>query len=322
MTETTFFDAAGRDKQVTLTEKILRNVKPQQLIWIDAERHEQDALTEAANVLGIDEETLSELLGPKSRAQLVRSEGYYAFGVRLPTKIGKQDARMDFVIANHWLLTVRDCEIPYLQQFREQDRGESYNGQLTPAALAASLLDRHLDSFQREIAEIQDAIDKIDSAILAEGETRPPLRGLAELHNQCVKIRRLLAAHRPIFHGLLRPEFSRLTDDSDSAFFRDLDQHFQLTEQMVDRTRDMVMGSFDLYATRTAQDTNELLKSLTVITVIIGSVAAIAGIFGMNFEIPLFKSGQTGFYVTAGSMALLSLAIWQVAVWKNWFGRD
>lgn len=321
MTETYFFDAAGRDKRVTLSDKILRNVKPQQLIWIDAERNDEGAITDAAKILSIDEETLKALLMDKARTQLTQFDGYFTFSAQLPPKTGRQDARLDFVIAQTWLLTVRDCEIPYLAAFRDQDRAEAYHGHLTPAALAASLLDRHLDSFQLEIADIQHAIDKIDNDILTEGETRPPLRNLSRLHRQCAQIRRLLAEHRPLFHGLLRADFSIMADDQDSVFFRDLEQHFELTEQMLDRTREMVVGSFELYSTRTAQDTNELLKALTITTVIIGSVGAIAGVFGMNFETPYSESGSMGFYVTVGAMAMLALSIWKLAVWRNWLGR-
>ena len=52
-----------------------------------------------------------------------------------------------------------------------------------------------------------------------------------------------------------------------------------------DRAREIVVGSFGLHATRTAQDTNQPVKMLTHVTVVIGLIGAIPGIFGMNFAV-------------------------------------
>lgn len=322
MVETFFYDANGHDEQITLDQQVLDGVKKQQLIWIDAERADRDGLTQTAEILGLEQDTLSALNESKPPSQIVLYPDYFWFSLPLPILTGPPNPRLDFVVAPTWLLTVRDTEIDYLSQFREQNRGESYNGKLTPAALTASLLDRHLDRYQAEIAKLQQATDKIDNDILSEGVPRPPLKALSALHHRNMRIRRLVAEHRPIIHGLLRPDFDPLAGTTDAEFFRAMENHFLRTEEMVDHTREMVVGSFELYATRTAQDTNQLLKALTVITVIIGLTGAIAGIFGMNFETPFTKTGVHGFYITICIMALTAGAIWIVAIWKNWLNRD
>ena len=86
----------------------------------------------------------------------------------------------------------------------------------------------------------------------------------------------------------------------------------------VERAREVVVGSIDLFATRAALDTNELVKLLTFLTVVIGFAAAIAGIFGMNFEIPFFKTGQHGFYTVLSLLAAIVLAASVLARRKGW----
>jgi hypothetical protein len=50
---------------------------------------------------------------------------------------------------------------------------------------------------------------------------------------------------------------------------------------------------------------NNLIKSLTFITVIVGSMSVIAGVFGMNFEVEIFKSAS-GFWETIAGMVILA----------------
>jgi len=38
-----------------------------------------------------------------------------------------------------------------------------------------------------------------------------------------------------------------------------------------------------------------------------GFAAAIAGLFGMNFQIPIFNTGERGFYTVSSALAAMSL---------------
>ena len=52
--------------------------------------------------------------------------------------------------------------------------------------------------------------------------------------------------------------------------------------QGIDSIREMIVGAFDLYMTRTAQYTNDVMKVLTIVSVLLLPASLLAGIFGMN----------------------------------------
>ena len=215
--------------------------------------------------------------------------------VPLPPDTGPENARLDLLVGANWLMTVRDCDIPFLKAFRDEDRGESFKGKLTPTALCASLLDRHIGTFQVEIGEIQKAADRIDGEVLGARKTRPPLAELAKMRQRVARLRDVLGDHREIIHALLRPDFAAVAGTEEAPFFAALQGHFERTEDGIDRARETVLGSFELYTTRTTQDTNEMVTVLTIVTVMIGAVGAIAGIFGMNFDTAFAHWGGDGF---------------------------
>ncbi len=213
---------------------------------------------------------------------------------------------------------MRDGDIPFLRAFRDEDAGESFKGGLTPAALCASLVDRHLQAFQEEIAGINKRADRIDADILGARQARPPLAELASLRRQVGQLRNALDAHRGIIQGLLRPDFEPLADSGDIDHFVALERHYERAEDGLDRAREAVVGSFELYAARTAQDTSEMVNLLTVVTVMLGVAGAITGLFGVNLDMPLPRGGTGGFFLVVAAATLAALSVLLVARWRRW----
>jgi len=106
------------------------------------------------------------------------------------------------------------------------------------------------------------------------------------------KLRALLVAQRDVFYGLSRPDFAIVTDSGAAPFYEALVHRFQRALDEVERSRDVVVGSFELFTSRTSQQTNDLVKVLTFLTAIVGFCAAIAGLMGMNFKLGFFETGN------------------------------
>lgn len=76
------------------------------------------------------------------------------------------------IVGTRWLITVHREQVRYLSDFRAQDKGETDIGKLSPALLAASLLDWHLTQYFEEVSDIEADTDQLDAAILADGTQR------------------------------------------------------------------------------------------------------------------------------------------------------
>jgi Mg2+ and Co2+ transporter CorA len=129
----------------------------------------------------------------------------------------------------------------------------------------------------------------------------------------------MLAPHRNLFSALARPDFRPDADGDANAHFLALDERFARAIDAVENARDLVVGSFELFSTRTAQRTNDTMRALTVFTVLIGTLAVVAGVLGMNFPAPFFHSGGRGFWIAVAAMATLAVAGLALARWRRWF---
>ncbi len=320
MVKAYLYDAAGHDRVVNVGAATLAKTSDTQLLWFDLRRDQARDLEAAARLLGLSSEAVKRLTAARTETALRNYEGHFQFSVPAPPKGTRASSnRLDFVIAPSWLLTVRDDELQFLEDFRDQDRAETMKGALTPAVLAASLLDWHLESFFDAIAGVEQSLDTLDAKVLASRADAAVLDDLARMRRRVAVLRASIAQQRPLFHGLVRPDFAPIAESAEAcASYTALSHRFDRAVDSVERARDAVIGSFDLFASKTGQETNELVKRLTFVTVIIGLLAAVAGIFGMNFDVPVFKTGPAGFYSVLGGLALLVIVSAVAARWRKW----
>ena len=309
------YDAGGRDRGVAVGDA-LPALTDRQLLWLDCDARDAGSLAALARLLDLPS-ALAAHLGGDGPDTLENHGRFFRLRVatapvlpdidpaptgRRPRRATRTElvallrgsasglgtARLDLLVGPHWLASVRDGDVAYLSAFREQDKAETLIGALSSPMLAASLLDWHLESYFAALARIEALIDLLDEGAL-------------------------------VFYGLGRPDFALVAGAEGSDYYRVLGTRFDRLLEAVERTRDLTSGSFELLATRTGQDTNELVKALTFITVIEGVFAAVSGLFGMNFETPLLQTGLPGFLVVTGGLILFALVAFFVARRRHWF---
>ena len=325
------YDADGADQKVELSAETLKAIGDHRLLWIDVDSRDPAELKQVARELGLEPASLRALLRPNG-SHLENHGSYIQLAVETAPASAEADplggpghrnrsrrqSRLDFLISKDWLLTVHEGDIEFIRAFRAQDRAETTIGALTTHDFAASLLDMHLEAFFKEIARIEGLIDKLDEQALTRPSSKTLLGRMVSLRRRVSRLRTILSVQRPVFYGLSRPDLQVLAEAGASAHFQVLAGRFERAIDEVEHTRDLVVGSFELFASRAAQQTNELVKVLTFLTAVIGFCAAIAGVFGMNFETGFFGTGDAGFYITIATLLLIVIVSTLVAIRRRW----
>jgi Mg2+ and Co2+ transporter CorA len=121
-----------------------------------------------------------------------------------------------------------------------------------------------------------------------------------------------------VFYGLSRPDFSLVADAEAGAHFAALERRFERAIDTIEHARELVQGSFDLFTTRLAETTNALIRRLTFLSLALGAVGAVAGIFGMNFQTPYTNSGVFGFWMVIGVLGIAVALSAVIARWRRW----
>lgn len=89
----------------------------------------------------------------------------------------------------------------------------------------------------------------------------------------------------------------------------DLSSHIERIQKHTTRLRSAIQAAIDLHFSAIANQTNENMRILAIITAIFAPLTLLTGIYGMNFEyIPGLKSPM-GFWVMLGLMLASTLLL-------------
>jgi magnesium transporter len=149
-------------------------------------------------------------------------------------------------------------------------------------ALLHALLDTVVDGYFPVLDRIADQLQRLEDAIFEDFD-EGLIREIFRLKKDSLRIRRALAPMRDILNTLLRRDVP-VFDSADLVYFRDVYEHVIRHIESVDIDRDLLTGVLDSFLSMQSNRLNQVVKVLTVGSIVLMSVTLIAGIYGMNFE--------------------------------------
>jgi len=188
---------------------------------------------------------------------------------------------LSIVAGRNVVLTLHKKPIAFIHELRARESGETELGRLSAASFTASLLDWLLSTYFDAVAQFEVVMEKLELTILSQ-RPRNCLDELRVLRQAASRLRQMLAPHRAVFAGLARPDFRPQEDDAVNSHFLALDARFERATDNVDSARDLVVGSFDLFSSRTALVINDSMRVLTVATVVLGVMGLLLAFFGTS----------------------------------------
>jgi magnesium transporter len=164
-----------------------------------------------------------------------------------------------------WKLSVRDE--------RHMRRGVDY--------LLYELCDAIASDYMPCMDAIDEAIDLVQDRVF-DGSSPVTVQAIFKLKSAVLELRRVLSPQREVLNKLARGDFA-VIDPRERVYFRDVYDHFVRLTDLNESLRDLASGSMDTYLSVTANRTNDIMKALTIITVLFMPLTFITGFFGMNF---------------------------------------
>jgi magnesium/cobalt transport protein CorA len=316
------FDTKGTDKQLDFEELSGKKISDKQLLWVDISKRDRETIAKTTEALSLQNFPLEKVLRDHERPKIDIYKDFFRFSI-VSVMTAKNDRikaiPLDFVVGRNFVLTIHDGEVGYFKEFTELEKGETHIAELDAESFVAALLNLHIVSYFCVLEAIEEKVDEFDETVLQkEIETEDFLAEMVKLRREVSKLRRWFLPHRDVFYALSRPDFQRIAKSDSAENFKMLNDHFENAVDAIESSRDTVLSLFELYATKSAQLMNKFIQRLTFITLLVGGLGAVAGIWGMNFEVGYFKAAEYGFWLTIGSMVLLSIILTIVAKFKKW----
>jgi len=178
------------------------------------------------------------------------------------------------------------------------------------------MLDGIVDEYTPVVERISDQLDSLERRMF---RTPAPqiLSRLLKLKRQVTFLRKTLILEREVLARLVRGEF-HLVEQREIAYYRDVYDHLVRYTELIESAREMVSDLMQTHLAAISNRLNEVMKTLTIISVMGLMCGVIAGIYGMNFKHMPELEWEYGYPYALGMMLVSCLVILGVFKWKKW----
>ena len=216
-------------------------------------------------------------------------------------------SEVDFFIGTGYLVTVHDGDLwPIAGLFDEcqtnQDVAEKYMGR-GASRLLHDVIDRLVDYCFPILYKVDANIREIEEAIFTE-DMRGVVQEISLVRRDIIALQRIVKPQIAVVSSLEHKDRPFIRDDLD-IYFGDVLDHLYKAWDILEDLRDVIEGLSDTASTLTSYRINEVMKILTVISVIMLPLTLLSGIYGMNIPLPL-ESSPWSFLFVLGLMVLMA----------------
>ncbi|AMP02909.1 magnesium transporter CorA family protein [Collimonas pratensis] len=241
---------------------------------------------------------------------------------KIPAALSKLATQpVTFLIMDHALVTVHerysrtiDATRTRLQELCNKTEKTPHAIRLpaSPEDLLLRLINAMVDQYLDLRQPLTTQLDRWQRALL---DPRRPFKDWMALLDARIELRKLenLCEEQHDAMQELRDYFVDIDDGIEISRAKDLllvrindvMEHITRVLNHARRLESSIESAVQIHFSAVAHRTNEIMRTLTVITALFMPLTLITGIFGMNFEVmPLLKNAL-GFWLTMGSMALV-----------------
>lgn len=299
MSQAILFEA-DKTRQLDDLEGKPRVLRGDRLLWVDLDRSDPADAERVAAALGLDEETRDHLANARDHPSFRDQGRYLHITTYAPQADGDGELHaIECVVGEKWVVTAHDQPVAVLEDFAGRVSGSGDTGSLDGPGFLAALLEWVLGSYTAAFEEIEQRLEKFDvEAMRGNGKDRD-IEQLVTMRREVGQLRRALAAHRSALVALTHPELEALGNNESGERFVSLFARFESTLQEARDARESIVGSFEVLIARSGHETNNIMKVLTLASVILLPGTLVAGLMGMNFKVGLFDHPQA-FWVVLG----------------------
>src|SRR6266581_739061 len=315
-----FAEAVGPRPEPRVAE-----LSDEDLTWIHLESVEPEIVNELRSRFGWHPLDVEDVLSKRQRPKIddYADEGYL-FGVLHFPAYDKAIQRLnagelDFFLGPDYLVTISNVDLlPVTRLFNHVQEDERFREQLFSKGsgrLLYEVLDDLFDYCFPILDKIAYKLDSIEDDI-DERHSEEIVSDISKAKQEIISYRKIIKPQRPALR-LLERHIERFLPENLELYFDDLVDASERIWDLLDNYKEVVEALEDTNESVISHRQNDVLRILTVFSVILLPLTLISGIFGMNVHFPGFGT-STGFWAIVGIMVATIVGMIGFFKYKRW----
>ena len=283
------------------------------LTWINIEQPTEEETEYLAQNYPFHPLDLDDCLSRIQRPKIDQYKDYLFVVLHFP--VFNKEARVttpsqvSVFIGQNYLITLHKGELkPLVKLFREceideESRQENFSS--GPGYLLYRIIDRLVDYCLPIANKMLENIEDVEDSIFSN-RGRSQIKEISMLRRDIISFRRIIWPMRAVI-GSLEPKIRRFAKMDLSVYFGDTVDHLDKIWDALDEYKEIIEGLNDTHDSLASNNTNEVMRILTIIATIFMPITLIASLWGMNIlNLPFAKSDNALLYIVLIMIGIIS----------------
>ncbi|MDX8552812.1 magnesium/cobalt transporter CorA [Tenacibaculum sp. 1B UA] len=292
-------------------------------LWINIDGlHDVELVGEIGELFDIHILVLEDIVNTDQRPRVDIEEHYIFTSIKM-LFLNKENHQLEaeqisMYLLQNVLITFQEKQGDIFESIRERLRhkkGRVRNYSVT--YLKYCLLDVIVDNYNFLMETFGEKVEYLEDKILLQ----PNKNTLQEINRYKIELNYFRKAIRPAREAInsFRALKTELITKKEQPFFNDLNDLVQRSYDSVENYKSMLSEQLTVYSTNVNNRLNDIMKILTIFSVVFIPITFIVGIYGTNFEyIPELKY-RSGYFVMWGVILLTVIIMLGYFKYKKWF---
>jgi magnesium transporter len=217
-------------------------------------------------------------------------------------------SQVSVFIGQNYLITLHKGELkPLVKLFREceideESRQENFSS--GPGYLLYRIIDRLVDYCLPIANKMLENIEDVEDSIFSN-RGRSQIKEISMIRRDIISFRRIIWPMRAVI-GSLEPKIRRFAKMDLTVYFGDTVDHLDKIWDALDEYKEIIEGLNDTHDSLASNNTNEVMRILTIIATIFMPITLIASLWGMNIPLPFARSGNALLYIILIMVGIIS----------------
>ena len=315
----------GSGQVVVRPAPLVHELTASGLTWVNVVSPDVETAQELADRFGWHPLDVEDLVSKRQRPKVddYEDEGYLFAVLHFPVfdqAVQRLNAaEMDIFIGHDYVVTVPNRELlPVTRLFARCEEDERLREHLFARGsgrLLYEVLDDLFDYCFPILDKIAHKLDVIEDEMF-EGRSYEVVRDLSNVKQEIISYRKIIKPERSTLRVLERRVESFLPEELE-LYFDDIVDAAERIWDLLDNFKEVVEGLESTNESVISHRQNDVLRLLTVISVVILPLTFITGLFGMNVMFPGFDTRE-GFWVIVAILLATAVATLGFFRWRRW----
>ncbi len=300
---------------------------PKAVFWLDISQPTDEEYGVLDDVFGFHPLAIEDVIRDMQRPKIESynhvgdscQQGYFYMVIHGPDLETFKDhelrtKELDMFVSERYLVTIHEKQMKTIDHVMGRARSDPHRAlDQGIDMLLHSILDKLVDYYEPILEYLGDALDELEDQA-AECPTTDVLTRISAKKRELLNLRRIIGPQREVIAQLTRGEVPFIRQET-RVYLRDVLDHLNRAVESLELFRDLVQGARDIYMSSISNSLNQIMKTLTIFSVIALPMTVITGFFGMNFDAIPGLHSPTGFWIAV--MVMLGIVIGMLFLFRQ-----